>query len=204
MLDRFPHIAKEVQLRLDELRREPRDKRATDNPHNYVNGLIDLIDAVKPNSVLEIGCHEGVSTEVFLLKVPRVVAVDYWPDLLWTGRREYANGWPWETPWEIFQARCFKYPNLEICKGKSPAALHQFADGEFDLVYIDAAHDFQSVLADICAALRIVKADGAIAGHDHWMAPVSEAVAAQLKVTPQVFGDTSWLVRMADVKAPSL
>ena len=38
----------------------------------------------------------------------------------------------------------------------------------FDLIFIDAAHDYQSVKNDIHAWSKVLKKDGIIAGHDYW------------------------------------
>src|ERR1700676_5393097 len=52
---------------------------------DYSRGLYDLIELIRPKSVIEIGSYRGVSTEIFLLTCPRVVAVDPWeyPDTLY-------------------------------------------------------------------------------------------------------------------------
>ena len=61
----------------------------------------------------------------------------------------------------------------------------------FDLAYIDAAHDYESVAADIKGVLPHVRNDGWIAGHDY-AADVRRAVG-ELLTAPRTFGDTSWL-----------
>jgi predicted O-methyltransferase YrrM len=49
----------------------------------------------------------------------------------------------------------------------SVAAAAEFADGSLDFVFIDAAHDYESVTADIRAWAPKVKPDGVLAGHDY-------------------------------------
>jgi len=46
-------------------------------------------------------------------------------------------------------------------------AAPQFADGSLDFVYIDAAHDVASVIADLSAWARKVRVGGIVAGHDY-------------------------------------
>lgn len=144
---------------------------------NSVGGLIDLIGEARPRSVLEIGSDRGISTEVFLLLTERVVALDPWPD---------------SNRFEEFWMRCGRYKHLEIVTEESPKALRRFRDGEFDLVYIDALHDYRSVSADIEAAKRVAR--HWIAGHDHHYLHVRWAVNDHLG-TAKVFSDSSWLVK---------
>ena len=55
----------------------------------------------------------------------------------------------------------------------STEALDTFGEDTLDWVYIDAAHDYASVAADLAAAARAVRAGGIIAGHDYirWVGP---------------------------------
>lgn len=54
-----------------------------------------------------------------------------------------------------------------IIKARSVEASKQFENESLDLVYIDAAHDFESVCADIKAWYPKVKSGGILAGHDY-------------------------------------
>ena len=164
--------------RLVELRKEMRCEDAIDDPHNYVDGLIRLVETAQPRSVLEIGSHKGVSTEVFMLLCQRVVAVDIWDEYYIL---------------EKFKRRCKPYSNIEIVHARSPAALDRFDDNEFDMVYIDGAHDYDSVYCDIKAAFRIVKPSGWLSGHDIGTGGVGRAVF-ELLGQPILFPDTSWLI----------
>jgi hypothetical protein len=146
--------------------------------HNFVGGLLELIVHAKPKAVIEIGSDRGVSTEMFLLTTARVVAVD-----------------PWEHQpyYQEFIERCGAYPQLEICRGKSPDALEKFG-AEFDLCYVDAAHDYESVRRDILTCTKVVKSQGWLAGHDYHQPEVERAVLSVID-NPTVFRDGSWLAR---------
>lgn len=50
--------------------------------------------------------------------------------------------------------------------GESVKVARMFADQSLDLVFIDGAHDYESVMADLRAWLPKVKPDGIISGHD--------------------------------------
>jgi hypothetical protein len=67
-------------------------------------------------------------------------------------------------PLDVFRRNTVGLP-ITAHVGKSPEASEDFADGEFDIVYIDAEHDYESVKADIEAWLP--KARHIIAGHDY-------------------------------------
>lgn len=146
---------------------------------NFVGGLLDLISTAKPVSVLEIGSDSGVSTECFLLHCDRVVAVDSWEG-------------QWAPHYQNFLERCGSYPNLEIVRERSPDALNCFSDNEFDLVYVDADHEYDPAYRDIAAAMRVAK--HWMAGHDFIASGVERAVR-ELLGNPLVFSDTSWLIR---------
>lgn len=55
-------------------------------------------------------------------------------------------------------------------------AASQFHDASVDVVFIDGAHDYESVKADIAAWLPKVKKGGMISGHDYHHLPVRQAV----------------------------
>ena len=146
--------------------------------HNFVHGLVELLIRAQPKSVIEIGSDRGVSTELFLLTNARVVAVD-----------------PWEhqASYQDFVERCGAYPHLEVCRGRCPDALDKFG-AEFDLCYIDADHQYESVRRDILTCTRVVKPQGWLAGHDYHQPQVEEAVRSLID-DPIAFRDGSWLAR---------
>ena len=59
------------------------------------------------------------------------------------------------------------YENIHKVKKSSVEASKDFKDGSLDLVYIDAAHDYESVKQDILTWLPKIKKGGFIAGHDY-------------------------------------
>jgi predicted O-methyltransferase YrrM len=51
------------------------------------------------------------------------------------------------------------------------AALTHWQDPEFDMIFIDGAHDHENVEADIEFALRLLKPNGVLAFHDYRTVP---------------------------------
>jgi hypothetical protein len=58
-------------------------------------------------------------------------------------------------------------PRVTIHRRTAAAAVSAFADGYFDFVYVDGAHDYENVLHDLTAYERKVNADGALLGDDY-------------------------------------
>jgi len=56
---------------------------------------------------------------------------------------------------------------VQLRQGFSWEVVGTYEANTFDWVYLDAAHDFTSVLKDLVALKRVVKPEGLIAGHDY-------------------------------------
>ena len=69
-----------------------------------------------------------------------------------------------------------------------------YQDNSLELVFIDAAHDYNNVCLDINAWLPKLKYNGILAGHDISFADVEKAVNLILKnyLTP---GEDIWVYR---------
>jgi len=81
--------------------------------------------------------------------------------------------------------------NLVIHRSESPAAAEKFADESCDFVWIDAGHDYASVLADINAWLPKVKRGGVIGGDDYPMDGVGQAVR-EVFPKPEIGTERGW------------
>lgn len=183
-------------LRVNELIKEPRCRDAYPDDHtNMVGGLLELLSHCKqPQSILEIGSHRGISTELFLLFARTVLAVDPFEE---TAALSLAD----------FNQRCSAYTHLKVIKGRSPDALKEIPDESFDLVYIDAEHTKDAVQRDINAAYRLVRDGGHIAGHDYtqWTdvpKAVEQFVTEHALSEVHTFSDGSWAVQKTNGVVP--
>jgi hypothetical protein len=55
----------------------------------------------------------------------------------------------------------------QIHRAASPGAAQRFADGSLDFVYLNARHDYASVLVDLDAWYPKIRPGGILAGHDY-------------------------------------
>jgi hypothetical protein len=101
--------------------------------------------------VAEVGVHLGRSTRVLCAAGPRVWAIDLWDD---------------PAVYEAFGANLAGRKNLIRMKGPS-VAIARIMKVLFDFVFIDAAHDYTSVKADILAWAPKVARGGILGGHDY-------------------------------------
>ena len=79
---------------------------------------------------------------------------------------------------------------IETVRKPSVAAAEHFENGSLDFVFIDAAHDYENVLADIHAWRPKVKPGGVLGGHDYGdqFPGVEQAVSEVFGRNYQVFG----------------
>jgi predicted O-methyltransferase YrrM len=126
--------------------------------------------------VVEVGSYRGRSTLAIAeglegVSDAKLVAVDTFAgDRGWTER---------PTPEEAratFDRNTAEVAFLEVLQAESVAAARQVADSSVDWVFIDALHDYRSVVADIRAWAPKVKPSGLFSGHDWGRHDVTDAV----------------------------
>jgi beta-1,4-mannosyl-glycoprotein beta-1,4-N-acetylglucosaminyltransferase len=87
-------------------------------------------------------------------------------------------------------------------KATSVDAALLYRNNSLDMVFIDAAHDYDNVFADITAWAPKVKPGGIISGHDYPYPDVARAVADTLG-TVYSFGSCWYVVKNTDIKLPA-
>jgi len=129
--------------------------------------------------MVELGSYAGEGAEIFARHVGHLTCVDLWPD------SEVLAAW--------FD-RMRDFENVGSMQGRSVDSALLFADGSLDVVYIDAAHDYESVKADILAWRPKLKPGGILSGHDYGPhAPgVIQAVDELIGKPSRVYGETTW------------
>ena len=115
---------------------------------------------------IEVGSYMGGSAEAILggmLRSGRLVCVDTFDGTPWSSQE---NATPQLTILALMERLRRFGDRCSILKAESQIAAQWFAPHIADLVFIDASHDYENVMADIAAWLPVVKPSGFIAGHD--------------------------------------
>lgn len=115
-----------------------------------------LAELAAGKRVLEIGSYCGLSTVCMARTAEHVTAVDYFDG------RGTPN--PGDT-YKLFKANLERYGVAEKVFGVHPDAHIPFSD--HDIAFIDGAHDYESVAADIRKVLNVLAPDGLIVFHDY-------------------------------------
>jgi len=164
------------------------------------NGLLDLINDLPTGiDMVEVGCYAGESTLMFLQsgKIKTLHAIDPWCRQIVEANDDMAM--QLNSMYDSIKAAEQSF--LERVKGFDVHVQKCiFTEAELplvDFVYIDANHTYESVKADIALALKILKPNGIIAGHDYYdeFQGVIKAVN-EFRKPDKVYKDTSWLIRL--------
>ncbi len=140
-----------------------------------------IYDRIKyiPNPIgAEIGVHRGECSGHLLEMHPglKLYMIDMWSPDTYKGKGDDAATEPYR---KIYENECeenqkiayqvqFKYEDrVKIFKTSSLKGAEIFNDAELDFCFIDGAHDYDSVKADILAWLPKVKPGGYLFLHDY-------------------------------------
>jgi len=165
--------------------------------------LAGLCQQMSARTFVEVGCKEGRTTGFLLENLPelQVIAIDPWAPV--ANSDEDYKDWDfaqierefWENVGE-HRSRCRMIRALSL----DAAAAHRtfLVDNRADIVFIDAAHDYENCLADIKAWWPLVRDGGYLCGHDyqHQFPGVMRAVAEAFPLLRvAVCPDSVWVVQ---------
>jgi len=153
----------------------------SDDDVNFYRHMVDTINA--PAHFVEVGCWKGRSASFMAVEIIRSgkqIQFDCVDNFIGDPNEpvhqtdpNVING----TLFEEFQM------NLKPVEGRyrpvrldSVSASKLYQDNSLDFVFIDAAHDYESVKADINSWMPKLKLNGILAGHDYYHPPVMKAV----------------------------
>ena len=115
---------------------------------------------------MEVGVERGDNAYCILetLTPKKLVLVDRWENYIRDNGENYMNS---SNNYSHVCERYKGWSEVEIIKDKSQNYLLSLKDNSFDYVYIDGSHDKLDCLKDIINAVRLVKVNGIIGGHDY-------------------------------------
>ena len=173
-----------------------------------IKGLLLMIDEInhrakqgycKPTqemSILEVGAFAGDATLIFSKHFKKVKVVDPWESNI----GDITNSVDMEVVFDIWCSNMtFNAPTLptfermtfeEYFKAWSVYCNSDY----FDMIYIDALHDYENVKQDIYRASTILPPGGIISGHDYYnrFPGVVQAVDESFQRPDVIFQDMSW------------
>ncbi len=126
-------------------------------------------------SVAEIGVYTGDMSRRLLYRINlHLLMVDAWGDFDSESYRASGDDKAFipHEEWENIKDAAIKNVSwaadrVRVYQGTSLEAAQDFADEQFDLVFLDAAHDYDNVSADIEAWWPRVADGGWLGGHDY-------------------------------------
>ncbi len=161
-------------------------------------GLIEFVGTLPDGLVMaEIGCYSGEATLRFLKKASKIFCVDPWKNYGENNGTEIiVIDDMHEAEFMFDKLACAFSHQVAKVKGYSLNVAEQFEDHFFDMVYIDANHEYEACKADIKAWLPKIKPGGIIAGHDYdngCRAGVSKAVIEVFGSPDKIYSDSTWV-----------
>jgi disulfide oxidoreductase YuzD len=169
----------EAMLQAAEMKK-PREPIALENHHVEGARLYaerkDMVSALRAGAhgvVAEVGVALGDFSEFLLneLRPTRFIAIDLFTmhehPVIW-GRpsSELFRGM---TQLEFYRTRFSDHKEVAIEVGPSFDILEKYPDQSFDMLYIDAGHDYDDVAKDAAVAARKIKQEGTIIFNDYIM-----------------------------------
>lgn len=123
-------------------------------------------------SMVEIGSHLGKSlcsvADIIRDRFLKVACVDLWHDNWSPSGRSEHSGEAGSNRLERFRENCQKFElEPDILRGTSKEMAAKVEDGSLDLIFIDAGHTFDDVMADIAAWRPKLRPGGILCGHDY-------------------------------------
>lgn len=170
-------------------------------PHLRTKILSNIIERYNVKNFVELGVYDGKNVIYLAKKFPNVnfYGVDLWKHF----ETDRINRLPLNSQkeWDILFDKLSKIsselPNLELIRDFSSKSAEKFNDDFFDMIFIDANHDYKYVKEDIASYMPKIKKTGIISGHDY-----SLAWYGVIKAVNEVFGtddidvleDSVWVV----------
>ena len=163
--------------------------------------LARLIQLNRFKSGAEVGVAGGRTTSYILSRCPslkRLYAVDLWQNVPPTfgGGTQYRT-WDHEEIYKWFNKRVDPYRDrLIVIREVSWVAADHVEDNSLDFVFIDADHEYRSVVNDIEAWTPKIRPGGVLSGHDTHFPGVKKAIDELIPGWNEAGVDHVWWIRV--------
>lgn len=159
--------------------------------------LYRLCQKLPDNSkILEIGSYQGASTvamgHAIKGKPIQIYCIDMWADYL--NQEDFADfersriSDDRKIIGNFMENTSFLGDQIKMMRGSSKDFGKMIAGQNFDLIFIDGGHDYESIYADIVMCMAALKPGGLLTGHDyHTMGHgVRQAVNELIGIAPSI------------------
>jgi len=154
------------------------------------------------SNIVEIGSFQGRSTKALVQNTKgTVTAIDSWNEDPTLSREIAVAGnrintvMPPNYLYEEFMRNLGEHTNLTVMRGKSLDAAASMNGDKFDMIFIDASHDYAAVKADIEAWKPKLAPGGVLCGHDFDPVKWPDVVRAVNELLPEakLAVDSIWM-----------
>lgn len=116
----------------------------------------------------EIGVRKAEYSELICKEIPgvKLICVDPWT--AYRGADGTKAGQDRQESYFKFCQKRLRNYDVQFIRKTSQDALNDIPDESLDFCYIDAIHDFDSVMMDLIGWLKKVRRGGIISGHDYY------------------------------------
>ncbi|OFY64760.1 MAG: hypothetical protein A2Y71_06205 [Bacteroidetes bacterium RBG_13_42_15] len=167
--------------------------------------LVSVINHRRYRRGAEIGCAKGATTWRVLSYCPclrTLFAVDLWaPVPPEAGGGSRYKDWDFPSVRKRFDELTRSYfSRLVVVKGVSWLMAEKIKNRSLDFVFIDADHEYESVVKDIQAWTPKLKSNGMISGHDCNFPGVLQAINELIPDWHEVGIDNVWEAKKENVR----
>jgi predicted O-methyltransferase YrrM len=169
------------------------------------DAILAALPADRPSVVVELGTWVGKSTVYLGVEIVNsgkpvtLVAVDHFrgsAEIAGTRRAGAVAGSEAAFRRNIAPVAQALGPRLVVLVSDTAAAAASFDDGSVDAVWVDAAHGYEFVQADLAAWVPKLRPGGVIGGDDYLKCPgVRQAVDERFGPAAHTVGAPYWMVR---------
>ena len=164
---------------------------------DLINLILDNLLVIDKIKIAEIGVYKGRGTALWNVElINRGIDYEYYAIDRFEGSEEHkvSDDIP---HYEVALNNLIPIKDkINLIKSDSIEASQTYPDAYFDIMYIDAAHDYESVKKDILAWLPKLKDGGAICGDDYisgWPGVIQAVDEIFGKHNINVIGNQQWL-----------